>query len=137
VLAYNVALATTAIAALAGFASGPAEPALIAQMFAGTAALGLCFAGAGMLIATLVVRARSAGAAATGVTLGIYLFGAATAASPRLEALGRISPFRHVEPAAIVSSGGLDAVAVVALAAIGLAGAAAAILRYRRRDLAA
>ena len=137
VVVFNVALAAIAIAALAGFAKGPTEPRLIAQVFAGTTALGLCFAGAGMVIATVVRRARSAGAAATGVALGTYLFGVTTATSPRIEALGRISPFRHVEPPKIVLAGAVDVAAVVALTLLGVAAGAIAITRYRHRDLAA
>jgi ABC-2 type transport system permease protein len=136
-LGFNVALAAVALGSLAGFVSSPLEAGLVAALFVGTAALGACFLGVGMLIATLVSRPRTAGNAALGVALGAYLVSIVGAASPDADWLAYASPFRYVEPGRIVAAGGVDPVAVAALVAIGVGCGVAAIARYQRRDLAA
>lgn len=137
VLAFNALLAVVAIGALAAFVAAPVEPALIAQMFVGTTALGVCFTGVGLLVAAVAPRPRLAGGIALGITLGAYLLAVAAAAAPGGARIGELSPFRHVEPSTIVARGGVDPIAVIALVAVGVACGAAAIARYARRDLAA
>ncbi len=134
-IAFNVGLAALAIALCALIIAAPTEPGLIAALFAGTGALALCFAGLGMLLATVLRTPRHAGGAALGVVLGAYLISMVSAAVPGAAALGRVSPFRAVDAGGIVLRGGVDPVAVAVLVAVGAAGAALAVHRFRRRDI--
>ena len=134
-LAFPLVLGAIAIAVLAAVVEQPLEPALLASMFAGAAAIAVCLAGAGMLAAVLVPDKRSAGGAALGLVLGTYLLGAVSAISEPVAPLRWLSPYRIVEPAAIVARGGLDPVRAGALVLAGAAFAAIAIARYRRQDL--
>lgn len=135
VIGFDVALALVAIAVAAALIDAPTEPALIASLFGGTAALGACFAGVGMLLGTLVRVPRNASNAALGVVLGMFLINAVAAAFPRAEALSTMSPFRAVEPGRIVVDGGIDPIVVIVLVTIGLAGGGLAVWRYRGRDI--
>lgn len=135
VLGYHVVLSTVALVGLAIVVDGPVEARLILSLFGGSATLAVCFGGLGMWIATLVARPRIAGSAALGVVLGAYLIAAVGAVSPELGWLAWLSPFHAVSPPRIIAHGGLDPVAAVAVATIGLAGAAAAFVRYARKDI--
>jgi ABC-2 type transport system permease protein len=134
-IAFNVVIATIAIIGLGLVMTGPTEASRIAQLFAGTTSLAICFGGLGMLIATLVKRARIAANAALGVVLGTYLLDVVGALSPDLDVLSRISPFRPMEPSRVIAAGGVDPLALLALCAIGVIAAIAAAYRYARRDI--
>jgi beta-exotoxin I transport system permease protein len=134
-LAFNTALATIAIVGLGLVMPGPSEAGRVAQLFAGTTALAVCFGGLGMLVATLVVRARVAANAALGVVLGAYLIDVVGALSPDLDFLARVSPFRPMEPSRVIAAGGVDPIALAVLVAVGVAAAIAAGYRYARRDI--
>jgi ABC-2 type transport system permease protein len=131
---FPVGLAAVALAVLAAVAQRPLEPGLIAAQFAAAAALGVCFGGLGMLVATLVRDARSAGGGALGVALGAWFVGALSGLAPAAAPLRWLSPYKIVEPSAI-TAGDLAAVRIAALVAIGVACGALAIARYRRRDI--
>ncbi|MCA9676065.1 MAG: ABC transporter permease subunit [Kofleriaceae bacterium] len=134
-VAYNLVLAVVAIVALAIAVDGPAQASLIAGMFAGAAALGVCFAGVGMLVATLGREPRGAAQVAMGVVLAAYLVGAVAAIAPAAHALGYLSPFRAVMPADVIAGGGAAPLPLIALVAVGVVAAAAAIARYARKDI--
>src|SRR5262249_13783939 len=80
---YAIALprggAIVAAAIRAAVVPAPLEPGLIAALFGGAAALAVCFAGAGMLVAALVRDARSATGGALAIVLGTYFLGALSA----------------------------------------------------------
>ena len=135
-LALPCALGVIAASVLRAVAGAPLEGAVLAQMFGGVAALALAFAGLGMLVAALVRDARAAGGAALGLALGTYFLGVLSALSDRAAPLRFLSPYKLVEPSAIVTDG-LAPLGVLALVAIGAAAVAIAIARYRRRDLLA
>jgi beta-exotoxin I transport system permease protein len=135
VIAVPVGLAGVALATLAGVAEQALEPALIVSLFVAAAALGVCFAGLGMLVATLVRDARSASGVALGVMLGTWFLGLVSVLSPRVAFLGWLSPYKLLEPPAIVAAGGVAPARAFALVAIGVVCGAIAVARYRRRDL--
>jgi len=134
-LAYPLALAAIAIPVLAAVVDQPLEPGLLLSLFAGAAAIAACFAGAGMLAAVVVPDKRAAGGAALAIVVGTYLIGAVSAIAEPVAALRWLSPYRIVEPAAIVARGGLDPVATGALVAAGVAFGLTAVVRYRRQDI--
>jgi ABC-2 type transport system permease protein len=131
---YHLVLAGITLAGLAIVVKGSIEAPMIVSLFAGTAALAVCFGGLGMLVATLVPRPRTAGNAALTVVLGGYLLSALGAITPSLEWLAWLSPFHWVAPTRILHHGGLEPATGV-IFAIGLAAAATAIARYARRDI--
>lgn len=134
-LGFHLLMALTSILSFQVVVGGEIEAGLIASLFGGTAALGVCFGGAGMLVATLVREPRSAGSAALGLVFGTYLLGVASGIAPKAEKLGWLSPFQAVEPGQIIANGGLDTVNTTALVLIGVACGAAAIVRYGRKDI--
>jgi ABC-2 type transport system permease protein len=119
---------------LAVVANRPLEPGVLVQLFVGVIVLAMCFAGAGMLIASLVRDARNATGIVLGVVLGTFFLGIISALSPHVAALRWLSPFKWVEPTTIVVEG-LGVVAVLGLAGVAVACAALAIRQYRLRDL--
>jgi ABC-2 type transport system permease protein len=127
-------IALVAAGLLAVVTNRPLEPGVLAQLFAGVIVLAMCFAGAGMLIASLVRDARSATSIALGVVLGTFFLGVISALSPSVAALRWLSPFTWVEPTTIVVEG-IRVVAVLGLAGVAVACAALAIRQYCRRDL--
>ncbi|HTJ47776.1 MAG TPA: ABC transporter permease subunit [Kofleriaceae bacterium] len=135
VIALPTVLGAVAMITLGAVVDAPLEGALVAQLFLGVAALALCFAGAGMLVAALVRDARAASPIALGLVVGTYFLGVLSALTPAAAPLRFVAPHKLVEPADIVSRGALDPVGALVLAAIGGGFAALAIVRYRRRDL--
>lgn len=127
-------LAAIAMVSLATIVPAPLEPALVASLFAGCACAALSFAGAGMLVAT-IVRARVAGSLAVGLVLSTFVVGMLSSAVPSLHALRWVSPIKLVEATGIVASGALDARIAIALVGIGALCAALGMTLYRRRDL--
>jgi len=134
-LAFPLAMGAVAVPILAAVAARPVEPGLMIALFAGAAAVNLAFAGAGMLAAALVREPRSAAGVALALALGTYFVGVISAIAATAAPLRWLSPYKLVEPAAVVARGGLDPVAGIALVGLGLALVAAAIAGYRRRDL--
>jgi ABC-2 type transport system permease protein len=135
ILAFHVILAAVTLIGFRLVVHGPIEAPLVLAQFGGTAVLAICFGGLGMLAATLVRRPRGAANAGLGIVLGGYLLSVVGAISPALEWVGWASPFHAVAPTRILAAGGLDPLAVAVLVAIGVAGAAAAVIRYDRRDI--
>lgn len=136
-IGFPLALALASVPVLAAVSERPLELGLVAQLFAGAAAAGLCLGGVGMLIGACLRDARAAGGLALLASLGVWLLGLLSALAPATAPLGWLSPYRHVEPVAIVSAGGLDPLTAAALVAVGAAAAALAVARYRRRDILA
>lgn len=136
-IAFPAALAAVAIPVLAAVTARPVELGLTAELFAGAAALGLCFAGLGMLVAACVRDARTAGGLALALAVGTWFLGLISAAAPAAAPLRWLSPYKLVEPMAILAAGGLDPVHAGLLVAVGVGSAAFAIARYRRRDIVA
>jgi ABC-2 type transport system permease protein len=134
-IAFNAALAAVALGALAAILSGPLEPGLVLALFGGTTCLGLASGGLGMLVATVVRRARVAGNVALGLVVGMYLIGLVGAISPAAELLRWLSLFEYVAPARILARGGLHPLAAGGMVTLGVCATAIAISRYRRRDL--
>jgi ABC-2 type transport system permease protein len=134
IIAFPVVLALIAMILLGAVAERPLEPLAIIELFAGTTAVAVCFAGLGMLVATLVRDKRAATGAALGLVLGTYFLGVISAIAQPVAALRWLSPHKLAEAPRILA-GGLDARAVVGLVLVGLAAAAAAIARYRTQDI--
>jgi ABC-2 type transport system permease protein len=134
-IAFPAALGALALAVLGAVAAAPLEAGLIAQLFAGAAAIAFAFSGLGMLIAALVRDARDATPVALGLVFGTYLLGVVSAIAAPAAPLRFLSPFKLVEPSAVVTAGGLALMPTAALIALGIAADALAIARYRRRDL--
>lgn len=134
-VAFNAGVAAVTLAGLAVLAKGPIEAPLVAAMFAGSAALTVCFAGVGMLLAVTLPSPRSAPAAAMGAVVGTYLLGALASADDRAKALAYLSPFRAVAASDVLAQGGVSPAGIGGLLAIGLACAAAATALYDRRDI--
>lgn len=133
-VALPIALAVVAIATLAAVVERPLEPALLASLFGTVVVIAICFAGAGMWIATRVRDARGAGGVALGLVLGAFALGIVSSLAPPVSALRYFSPFKLLEAPAIVA-GGVPVVSLVAVAATGFGLAARAVQRYERRDL--
>lgn len=133
-VAFHAVLIAITLGGLAIVVDGPIEAPLITALFGGTTALAICFAGLGMLVATLVRRPSVAANAALAVVLGGYLLSVLGALSPQLDGLALSSPFHWVAPTRILATGGLDAGAA-AVAGVGVVAGALAILRYERRDI--
>jgi ABC-2 type transport system permease protein len=133
-LGLPVVLALAAMAVLGGVADRPLEPGRIAALFAGVATVGACFVGLGMLAATLVRDKRGAAGLALAVVLGTWFAGVIAAIAEPAAPLRWLSPYKLLEPLAILD-GGLPPHRVAALLAIGVAAGAAAIARYRRADI--
>jgi ABC-2 type transport system permease protein len=136
-IGFPMSLALVALPVLAAVAERPLEAGLVASLFGGAAAVAACLAGVGMLIAATVRDARATGGIALAVALGAWFVGLLSALAPAAAPLGWLSPYKLLEPTAIVAAGGLDPVRAGALGAIGVALGAIAIARYRRRDLLA
>jgi ABC-2 type transport system permease protein len=134
VLALPAALAVIALAAFGAVVDVPLEPAAILALFAGSAAVAVCFAGFGLLAAALVRDKRSATSAAVGIVLGTYFLGVISAIAAPAAPLRWLSPFKLADPAAIVGHG-LAPAHVAALVALGVVTAVAAIARYRSQDI--
>jgi ABC-type transport system involved in multi-copper enzyme maturation permease subunit len=134
---FPLALAGVAIPVLGAVADRPVEAGLVASLFGGAAAVAVCFAGLGMLIAATVRDARAAGGIALAAALGTWFVGLLSALAPAVAPLRWLSPYKLLEPVAIVAAGGLDPVRAGTLVAAGAAAGALAIARYRRRDLLA
>lgn len=113
---------------------GPGEPARVASLFGASALRGLCFAGVGMLLASLAPNARHATGLALGAVLGAFLLRALGALSSGGGALGWLSPFRLLDPAETARSG-LSGPHALALVLAGALCAALALWRYERRDV--
>jgi len=134
-VAFPIGLALVAASILGAVVPAPLEAGLMASLFAGVVALGLCFAGAGMLVAALVRDPRAASGGALGLALGTYFIGVVSAIASPAAPLRWLSPYKLVEPSAIVAHGGLDPVRASVLVGLGLAFGGAAIVCYRRRDI--
>jgi ABC-2 type transport system permease protein len=135
-IAAPVLLGLVASALLAAIAARPLEPGLIGSLFAGVTVLAIFFAGAGMLVATLVRDARSANGVALGAVLGTFAIGIVSALSSTAAPLRWLSPFKWNEPSSIIAHG-LDPATVALSLGLGMASAGIAIARYQRRDVRA
>lgn len=133
-VAFPCALAAVALAVLGAVAERPLEPLVILALFAGALAIALCFAGLGMLAATLVRDKRSAAGVALGAVLGSYFLGVISAIAEPAAPLRYLSPHKLAEAPAILT-GGLDPLRVGALIVLGAVFAAIAIRRYRTQDI--
>jgi ABC-2 type transport system permease protein len=133
-IAFPVVLAAVAMIVLGTVAARPLEPFAIAQLFIGTIAASVCFAGLGMLAAAFVRDKRSATSAALGIVLGTYFVGVISTISAPAAPLRYLSPHKLVE-ATYVAMHGLDPLRVVVLVVIGIAAAVVAIARYRSADI--
>lgn len=128
-------LGVLGITVLAMVVARPLELPLLASMFAGAAALGVCFAGIGMAIGATVRTPRSAGGLALAAILGTYAAGVISALSPYTAPLAWLSPYKLLEPLDILAHGGAPLARVLALLGIGVLFGGLAIVRYQRRDL--
>ncbi len=137
VVGLHALLALAAVASFAAVVDAPLEADLLLALFAGSAALALCFLGLGMLAASLVPDPRRASGAALGVVLGTFLLSALSALAPQARVLGWLSPFKLFDAARTVLDGGLDPARIAALLALGATAAAIAALRFRRKDFRA
>jgi ABC-2 type transport system permease protein len=134
VVLYPTLLALIAMGVLGQVSDRPLEPALLASLFVSAGLLGVCFAGLGMFIATLLSDKRLAGGAALGAVLGTYFLGIISAIAAPAEPLRWLSPQKLLEPMWVLGNG-LGGARVAALVALGGVAAAAAIARYRVQDI--
>ena len=137
VLSFHLLLAAGMIGTFAISTDAPLEADLLASLFVGSAALAVCFLGAGMLVASLVRDARRANGAALGVVLGAYLLSALSAVARKAELLGWLSPFKLFSPSRIVEEGGLAPWHTALLVVLGVVFGAAAAIRFEHRDIRA
>lgn len=133
-LALPAVLAVVALVVLGIVVERPLEPGAIVGLFAGAAAVAVCFAGIGMLVAALVRDKRTATAAALGAVMGTYFAGIVSAIAEPAAPLRWLSPHKLVEPTAYLAHG-LEPVRLAGLVLLGAAAAALAIIRYRRADI--
>jgi ABC-2 type transport system permease protein len=134
VLAYPAVLAAVALLTLAAVVDRPLEPVIMLGFFIGATATAFCFAGIGILLASLVRDKRAASSAALGVVLGSYFLGIISAIAEPAAPLRWLSPHKLVE-ATFVLIHGLSVFRVVLLVACGAAAAAVGVLRYRTQDI--
>jgi ABC-2 type transport system permease protein len=100
-------------------------------------AFGAAIAGPTTLLSVVTLsRGRSAGIAA-GVLIIMYLIRIVVGIQPDLGWLGGLSIFQYGDAGKIVASGTFPVLETLVLAGVGVAGWAAAVLLFRRRDLAA
>ncbi|HLL52670.1 MAG TPA: ABC transporter permease subunit [Myxococcaceae bacterium] len=137
VAAFNAALLGTALVAFQAFVGDTGERGLVAALFLGTALLGLCFGAVGLLLSAVLKDARGAPGLTLGVVLGTYLLGMLSGLSAKADPLRWLSPYKLVEPSGIVQGSGLTAGAVGALLGGAVLALGAAVVLYRRRDIAA
>jgi ABC-2 type transport system permease protein len=134
VVAFPCVLAAVALAVLGAVAERPLEPLAILSLFAGALAVAICFAGLGLLVATLVRDKRSATGAALGVVLGSYFLGVISAIAEPAAPLRWLSPHKLADATAILVHG-LDPLRIALLVALGAGAGALAIVRYRAQDI--
>jgi ABC-2 type transport system permease protein len=134
VLALPAVLAAVALVTLGAVAERPLEPLVIGSLFVGATAVAVCFAGFGLLAASLVRDKRSASGAALGVVLGTYFLGIISAIAEPAAPLRWLSPHKLAEATAILMHG-LAPLELAALVVVGAAAGALAIARYRRQDI--
>lgn len=102
-----------------------------------TIAFGAAIAGPTTLLSVITLsRSRSAGIAA-GVLILMYLIRIVVGIQPDLGWLGGLSIFQYGDPGRIVASGVFPLGDTLVLGGVGVAGWVAAVLLFRRRDLAA
>jgi len=102
-----------------------------------TVAFGAAIAGPTTLLSVITLsRGRSAGIAA-GALIVMYLVRILVGIQPDLGWLGGLSYFQYGEPGRTVTSGVLPLGDTLVLASIGIIGWVAAVVLFRRRDLAA
>jgi len=133
-LAFPITLAVLSIVALTAVAEQPVEVGVVVELFVGACAIAVCFAGIGMLVATLVRDKRSATGAALGAVLGSYFIGVMSALHEVVAPLRWISPHKLAEPTQILVQG-IDVPRISLLVIGGVGAAAIAIALYKRQDI--
>jgi ABC-2 type transport system permease protein len=133
-LALPTVLAVVALAVLGAVAEQPLEPGAIIGLFVGAGAVALCFAGVGLLAATLVRDKRAAGGVALGTVMGTYFLGIISAIAEAAAPLRWLSPHKLAEATGYLRHG-LQVKQLVLLVAIGGLSATLAVARYRRHDI--
>ncbi len=134
VVTFHAVLLATTLAVFAAVHAAGVEVAPITAMFAGAAALGLLFFGAGFMLATMLTDSRPAPTMALGLVLLTYFFGVTARLSPKAEVLGLLAPYGAVDPSRIAEDGGLAPKAVWLLV-LGVSFLLAALVRYQRKDV--
>jgi ABC-2 type transport system permease protein len=132
--AFHVVLGLASWGALVKVATAPVEGALVAAMFVGAFLLGLFFMAVGATVATVSPQARAAPMVSLGLVLGTYFLGVVARVSPKAEAAGLLSPYRLVEPADILATGGLEPRAAL-LGALSLGLLVVAFAWFSKKDL--
>ncbi len=93
------------------------------------------FASLGLLVSVFVKRARTSMSISLGVVLGTYFLSVASSISSKLDILRYLSPFKYVEAAGIITSGRIDALYAIIIAAIIAISTAGAYAYYHRKDI--
>jgi ABC-2 type transport system permease protein len=133
----NLVVWVASFAALGVFSDGrdyPLRPLLL--LLASIAIFQLFFLSVGLVISLLVRRVRSVTPYGLGLAFGAYVLSAFSGILGET-ALELLTPFKHLDAAAIVQRGGYNVPLVLLNAAVSLVALAASYWLYRRRDIPA
>jgi ABC-2 type transport system permease protein len=131
----NLVVCVVSLAALSAFHAGrPYQVGTVTLVLATIILFQLFFLAVGLVISLLVKRVRSVTPYSLGLGFGMYVLNAfgSVLAQAKLE---YITPFKHMDPAAIVRTLSLDTPLVLANAAVSVVAIAVSYGLYARRDI--
>jgi ABC-2 type transport system permease protein len=134
VLLFDVVLLAVAFLTYTVIGVTAYDVGLLTMIFTGGALLHGCVFALALLVSIRLPRPRAAVPTALAFVFALYGAGVIGALSEKLSFVASLSPFRVVEPSAIVSRGGLAPGALM-LVVIGCTALAAASLIFARKDL--
>ena len=133
----NLAVWASSFAAIELFRSGREyDLRTLLLLLLSIAIFQLFFLSVGLVVSLLVKRVRSVTPYALGLGFGAYVLSAFSGVLGDVK-LELITPFKHLDPAAIVQNAAYDAPLVLLNAAVSLAALAASFWLYLRRDIPA
>ncbi|HHW48251.1 MAG TPA: ABC transporter permease subunit [Clostridiaceae bacterium] len=95
----------------------------------------ITFAAIGLLVSVFIVKAKSIYPVAFGIVLGAFFINITAAISDKLENLKYLTPFKYINPSDIVSSGRIEGVYIIIMAAVTLVSVALTYVFYNRKDI--
>jgi ABC-2 type transport system permease protein len=96
---------------------------------------GCAMAGVTSLVAVITLSRGAAAAVTAGLLIAMYLLNIVAQVQPDLAWLGGLSAFRYAGVGALIDRGSVDWVGVGVFAVVAVAGWAASLVLFRRRDL--
>ena len=94
----------------------------------------LCWAAVGLLLGVVIGRGRTAGRAALGVVIGMWLLESFVTATD-FEWLGNVSPMRYFDPSGILVDGAYDPAGAALLLVVAIVLVLVSQLRFTRMDI--